>query len=68
MTRTVEEILGKDSIAKLQEPIETARGLPRAAYTTQEFYDLVTRVTAERRLDMFSRQQRNGFEVWGNEI
>ena len=40
MTRTVEEILGKDSIAKLQEPIETARGLPRAAYTTQEFFDL----------------------------
>ena len=40
MTRTVEEILGKDSIAKLQEPIETARGLPRAAYTTEEFFEL----------------------------
>ena len=40
MTRTVEEILGRDSIAKLQEPIETARGLPRAAYASEEFFEL----------------------------
>ena len=38
--RTIEEILGKDSIAKLQAPIETARGLPRAAYASDEFYEL----------------------------
>ena len=40
MTRTVEEILGKDSIAKLQEPIESAKGLPRAAYASEEFFEL----------------------------
>ena len=40
MTRTVHEILGNDTIAKLQEPIETARGLPRAAYASEEFFEL----------------------------
>ena len=40
MSRTVEEILGKESILKLQEPIESARGLPSAAYTTEEFFEL----------------------------
>jgi hypothetical protein len=36
MTRTVEEILGKISIAKPQEPIETAPGLPRAIAASEE--------------------------------
>ena len=40
MTRSFDEILGKDSIANLQKPIETAKGLPAAAYTSQEFFDL----------------------------
>ncbi len=40
MTRTIDEILGKDSIANLQRPIETAKGLPASAYTGQDFFDL----------------------------
>ena len=40
MTRSFDEILGKDSIGNLQKQIETARGLPAAAYTSQEFFDL----------------------------
>ena len=40
MTRTVEEILGKKAIAAVRRPVEKAGGLPGAAYTSQEFFDL----------------------------
>jgi len=32
-----------------------------------EFYNLVRIVSPERRIDMFGREKREGFEVWGNE-
>jgi N6-adenosine-specific RNA methylase IME4 len=32
-----------------------------------EFYDLVRRVSPMPRIDIFSREKRNGFEQWGNE-
>ncbi len=40
MTRTVVEILGKEAIIKLRRPVAEARGLPGAAYTSEEFYQL----------------------------
>jgi choline monooxygenase len=40
VTKSFDEILGKDAITNLQKPIETAKGLPAAAYTSQEFFDL----------------------------
>ena len=40
MTRTVEEIIGKEHIAALRRPIGDARGLPGAAYTCEEFFEL----------------------------
>jgi N6-adenosine-specific RNA methylase IME4 len=33
-----------------------------------EFYDLIRRVSPGPRLDMFSREKRDGFEQHGNEI
>ncbi|MBL8698879.1 MAG: aromatic ring-hydroxylating dioxygenase subunit alpha [Alphaproteobacteria bacterium] len=37
---TVESILGKQAIADIAKPVESARGLPAAAYTSQAFFDL----------------------------
>jgi choline monooxygenase len=40
MTRSVVEILGEDAIERIRRPIKQAGGLPRQAYTGQEFFDL----------------------------
>ena len=33
-----------------------------------EFYDLIESISAGNRLELFARQKRDGWDVWGNEV
>jgi N6-adenosine-specific RNA methylase IME4 len=43
---------------------------PRAAHSEkpEQFYDLVERLSPTPRLELFARQKRLGWDVWGNEV
>ena len=40
MTRSIEDLLGRDAIAAVRRHIDDARGLPATAYTSEEFFRL----------------------------
>jgi N6-adenosine-specific RNA methylase IME4/predicted XRE-type DNA-binding protein len=56
----------------VKQSFEGAEGLKANSTNHSEkpdaFYELVSKVSPEPRLDMFARKPRVGFDVWGNEV
>lgn len=45
-----------------------ARGKPRHSAKPPEFYDMVRRLSPGPRVDLFARDPREGWDVWGDEV
>ncbi len=60
--------LGKLPLLKFGERLDFAAKVREHSRKPDEFYDLVGRVSPEPRLEMFSRQEREGFTAHGDEV
>jgi len=59
--------IGDLQLLKMGERLDFQAKVREHSRKPDEFYDLVRRVSPEPRLDMFGREGRDGFTVWGNE-
>jgi len=60
--------VGTLPLLKLGKRLDFSAKVREHSRKPDEFYELVTEVSPEPRLDMFSREPRSGFQQWGNEV
>ena len=70
--RTTEFVLfgrrgGALALLRLGLPVHFDGKVRQHSRKPDEFYDLVKRASPGPRIDMFAREKREGFDVWGNE-
>lgn len=60
----------RGNMRTLRRDVPTVFLAERGTHSTKpgEFYELVRRSSPGPRLELFSRQQRDGFTVWGDEV
>jgi len=59
--------IGNLPLLKLGKRLDFMAKVREHSRKPDEFYDLVTEVSPEPRIDMFSREKRGGFDQYGNE-
>jgi len=59
--------IGDLQLLKLGMRLDLTAKVREHSRKPDEFYDVVRQVSPEPRIDMFSREKRDGFEPWGNE-
>ncbi len=58
---------GNLPLEKMGRRLDFAAKVTRHSSKPDEFYELVSEVSPGPRLELFAREDREGFEVWGNE-
>lgn len=58
---------GSLKLLKTGERLDFAAKRREHSRKPDEFYDIVRRVSPAPRIDVFSRENREGFDTWGNE-
>jgi len=60
--------IGSLSLLKLGMKLSFQESVKKHSQKPDKFYEIVSKVSPEPRLELFARQKRVGFEVWGNEV
>jgi len=60
--------IGSQPLLKMGKRLDFSAKVREHSRKPDEFYSLVAEVSPEPRIDVFSREKREGFEQWGNEL